>query len=235
MKLKEKNTIKDPNLLENLDKIAKDCGTDKSSLIHNYCVKYEKYLNFNRLDSIKILEIGVFDGKSLNMWKRFYPNSTVVGVDIMERCKEYEKTEQNLFIEIGSQDNINFLNSIIKKYGEFDLIIDDGSHQQNHMIFSFSILFPFLKKGGTYIVEDTCCSYWEDFGGSLEGKNTSVNYFKNLVDHVNFYGIKQNSFYPDYARREDYLTPQINRENPNIRTDIESINFLNSIIIINKK
>jgi hypothetical protein len=68
--------------MRSLDKIAIHYGTDKSSYIHNYCVKYEKWLPFNRLEPITILEIGVLGGQSLSTWREYYPNATVVGLDI---------------------------------------------------------------------------------------------------------------------------------------------------------
>lgn len=216
-----------------LDEIAIKYGTDKSSKIHNYCDKYEKYFNFTRESDIKILEIGVFNGESLSTWNEFYPNSLVVGIDIDSRCKDYER--DNIKVEIGSQDDELFLNLVNEKYGDFNLIIDDGSHLQSHMIKSFEILFPLLNKGGVYVVEDVCCSYWGGYEGGLKKNGTSVEYFKNLIDDVNFYGEMSENFTPNVARREDVLIDHVITKNLSIRCDIESINFLNSLIIITKR
>lgn len=215
-----------------LDEIAKKYGTDKCSTIHNYCNKYEKYLLYNRDDKIKILEIGVSGGSSLKMWSEYFYNSLVIGVDILEKCKQYE--EERIKVEIGRQEDPNFLKYLVEKYGNFDLIIDDGSHMQNHMIKSFEVLFDSLKNSGQYILEDTCCSYWDSHGGGYRKNGTSVEYFKDLVDDVNFNGELQDNFNPVMARRDDLLIDKVERKNIDIRTDIESINFINSIIIINK-
>ena len=221
--------------MKTLDDIAIDKGTDKSSLFHNYCVKYEKYLPFKRDQKIKILEIGVFNGSSINMWREYYPNCYVVGIDIDSSCIKYEKIENKLFVEIGSQIDDIFLNKVIEKHGPFDLIIDDGSHMQSHMIFSFEKLFPELKKSGIYIVEDTCCSYWSEYEGGLNKSNTSIEYLKSLIEHVNFFGQKLKN-YAWHLRREDYHLEQIKINNfCKFRTDIESINFLNSTILITKR
>lgn len=219
--------------METLDNLAIKFGTDKSSLIHNYCEKYEKYFNFERNSSLKILEIGVFNGGSLKTWSEYYKNSLVVGIDINPNCKKYESG--NIKIEIGSQDDQDFLKQVVKKYGDFDLILDDGSHQQKHMIKSFEILFPNLKNKGIYVVEDTCCSYWGNYGGGFRKQDTVIEYFKTLIDDVNFNGIYSENFNPTVARREDMLIEQITKNNLKIRTDIESINFMNSIILINKR
>lgn len=217
------------NMVNSLDDIAKKHGTDKSSLIHNYCVKYEKYFPFKREEKLKIIEIGVYDGQSLKMWKDFYYNSTVIGIDIMEKCKKYE--EENIFVEIGSQVDENFIFKVCEKYQSFDLILDDGSHINEHVIKSYELLFPYLKSGGVYVVEDSCTSYWNEFNGGIHKPNTSVEYFKNLIDDVNFRGVKNKYFHNVNSRREDVLMEL----NPAHRTDIESINFLNSLIIITKR
>ena len=84
--------------MSTLNKIAQSYGTDKSSDIHNYCVKYEKYLPFNRYDYLNILEIGILNGKSLKTWKEYYYRSNIVGIDINPDCKQYE--EERISIEI---------------------------------------------------------------------------------------------------------------------------------------
>lgn len=219
--------------MNTLDELAIKNGTDKSSMIHDYCVKYEKYLTFNQNDKLKILEIGVWKGESLITWSEFYPNSLIVGIDINNDCKIYES--EKIKIEIGSQIDEQFLMDVVKKYGEFDLIIDDGSHYQSHMIKSFEILFPYVKKTGVYIVEDTCCSYWADFEGGFRKCGTSIEYFKRIIDDVNFNGERLENFSPNYARRDDLLIEQVSKKKYDIRTDIESLNFMNSIIMITKR
>ena len=92
-----------------LNSIAKSYGTDKSDEIHNYCVKYQKYLPFQRYDNLNILEIGVLNGKSLLTWKEYFYRSNILGIDINPECKKYEDKENNISVEIGSQFDGNFL------------------------------------------------------------------------------------------------------------------------------
>jgi hypothetical protein len=221
------------NVTGELNSIGLKYNTDKSSIYHNYLNKYEKYLPFNRQDKIKILEIGVLNGGSVKTWSEYYPNAEIVGLDINPQCKQYEGG--NIKIEIGSQADSNFLRSICDKYGKFDFIIDDGSHMSSHMIFSFKELFHAVVPHGLYVVEDVCCSYWKDFEGGLNKPNTCVEYFKSLVDEVNYLGLVANS--PHLHRRDDsILTAQEKSNGKNyIGLEIESINFLNSIIIVVKK
>lgn len=220
--------------MSTLDNLAKVYGTDKSSDKHNYCVKYEKYLPFNRYDKLNILEIGVLDGKSLLTWKDYYYRSNILGIDINPDCKKYE--EDRIFIEIGSQDDDKFLNKISNEYGSFDFILDDGSHLNEHVIFSFETLFQYVKSGGIYIVEDVATSYFPWYGGGLNDPKSMMEYFKKLTDDINFRGVENlDDQAAVWDRREDKLIPYSNKVQPDCRTDIESITFLNGIILIRKR
>lgn len=219
--------------MNTLNEIGIKHGTDKSSEIHNYLVKYEKYFPYKREDSLKLLEIGVLHGESLRMWKEYFYNSEIIGIDLNPDSKQHE--ESRIEIEVGSQHDSKFLEEVGKKYESFDMIIDDGSHVNSHVIFSFEKLFKFLKPGGLYVVEDSCTSYWSDWGGGLRENNTSIEYFKKLCDDVNFYGVMNYNKHHVHSRREDWCTENVVNINPNCIVDIESINFLNSIIIITKR
>ena len=219
--------------MSTLDRLAKLYGTDKSSDNHNYCVKYEKYLPFNRYDKINILEIGILDGKSLLTWKDYFYRSNILGVDINPDCKQYE--EERITVEIGSQADGNFLSRVWQQYGPFDMILDDGSHMNSHMIYSFEDLWGIVKSCGVYVIEDIGCSYWEDYDGGYLKETSSVEYFKRLSDDVNFRGLMNFNHTNVHARREDVLEGLSKQVQPGCKTDIESINFLNGIIIITKR
>jgi hypothetical protein len=219
--------------MNTLDNIAKSYGTDKSSDIHNYCVKYEKYLPFNRYDTLNILEIGVLNGKSLKTWKDYFYRSSILGIDITPECKQYEESRIN--VEIGSQADDTFLKKISEQYGPFDMVLDDGSHMNSHVIFSFEHLWDSVKSGGIYVVEDCGTAYWEDYEGGYLKQTTSVEYFKRLSDDVNFRGLMNFGAPNVHARREDWLVDVSKQTQPFCKTDIESINFLNGIIIITKR
>ena len=224
-----------------LDAIAKSFGTDKSSETHDYCRKYEKYLKFNRHDDIKLLEIGVSAGQSIKTWKKYYYNAKILGVDIIPECKKYE--EDHINVEIGSQTDGVFLEKISKQYGPFDMILDDGSHINSDVIYSFEHLFDSVKSGGVYIIEDTHTSYFDDYGGGFRRPGATIEYFKSIIDEVNFLG--ELSEWHDSAigqickthyRRDKELLQQFERKQQQYRgTQIESINFLNGIIIITKR
>jgi hypothetical protein len=216
-----------------LDEIAIKYGTDKSSLFHNYAVKYDKLLSQFKEQFTNILEIGVLNGNSVKMWEEYFPNAIINGIDINFECKQCES--ERIKITISDQGDENKLKEL-KKLGPFDFIVDDGSHIYNHQILSFQILFPFLKKGGIYVIEDIYTSYTpEYYGYGTDPK--CIDYFKNLIDEVNYYGKvivypriynEKGGFieYRNYSRREDLQET---------KTDIRAIQFMNSMIIVYKK
>ena len=143
-----------------LTEIANKIGTDKGTQhfeSHSYTETYQSFFYPIKDDKIKMLEIGVddprFPGASIQMWTEFFTNLELIGFDINEDSKSYEKNNVKIFI--GDQSNENDLKSCIETYGgEYDIIIDDGLHQHSHHIISFETLYPYLKKGGLYIIED---------------------------------------------------------------------------------
>lgn len=218
-----------------LNQIAEYRGTDKSSAIHNYCNKYEKYLPFKRDQELDILEIGVLGGDSLRTWKDYFYHANILGIDINPTCKAHENKNTRISVEIGSQVDPVFLENISNNYGPFDMILDDGSHMNEHVIFSFEHLWKTIKPGGVYVVEDIGTAYWEEYNGGFRKETSSVEYFKRLCDDVNFRGVMNFDNHNVHARREDWCEATATREHPDCRMDIESINFLNGIIIITKR
>lgn len=218
---------------QTLDEIALRCGTDKSSAIHDYCRKYERWLPFDRKAPLTILEIGVFRGESAAMWRDYYPNAKVVAMDINPGCVEYHQPEQRIHIEIGSQNDPAFLFHLAEKHGPFDLIVDDGSHLQHDVITSFLNLWFYVKSNGVYVVEDACTSYWPSHHGGLKLPHTMVEFFKGLIDDVNFFGLEL-STHPSHARRDEWLIQQLG-DSPCYGKTIESIQFLNSLILVSKR
>jgi hypothetical protein len=127
------------------------CGTDKSQLGFDYLRHYDRALAQFRNVPINMVEIGVFNGASTRMWKRYFPKATIVGVDIQDRCKAYE--EDRLKIEIGSQSDGAFIDALMAQYPP-TVMIDDGSHIASDIIFTFERAFPAVLPGGCYIIED---------------------------------------------------------------------------------
>ena len=162
-----------------LDEIALKYNADKSSLFHNYTEKYDHYFSPLRQGLINILEIGIQNGYSLKTWKEYFPNAEIFGIDIVD-CKQMD--ESRIKTLKGSQNDLVFLQKINDMYGPFDIIIDDGSHYNSDMKISFDFLFPLLKHGGIYVVEDLHCTYWPEFS---DGNTAFMDRLKELMDSVN--------------------------------------------------
>jgi len=137
--------------LKTLDKLGIRHITDKCSLEHDYLHKYERLFEPFRDAPLTLLEIGVFNGGSLRLWEEYFPCATIVGLDIDPACKQYEGGRR--VVEIGSQSDAAAIEIIGRKYKPH-IIIDDGSHQADHILISFETLYPLLASGGIYIVED---------------------------------------------------------------------------------
>lgn len=207
--------------MKSLDEIAIKHGTDKSSLYHNYCSKYEKFLPFNREDSLNILEIGAAKGSSLKMWREFYPNSLVYGIDIKPQCRKYVEKNSKITILIGNQNDEEFLKHVCELYGPFDLILDDGSHKTKDQYITFNFMVNCLKENGVYIVEDLCTSYWDEF---KQENFSMVDFLKELVDDLNYYGVKNKN----RVFRKEFLLDQVHKR----KFDFLSIMFINSSCLI---
>jgi tetratricopeptide (TPR) repeat protein len=134
-----------------LDYIGLLEGTDKTSLANDYLRHYERVLDRYRDTPVELLEIGVAEGASLRTWNRFFPLGTITGVDNNPAARPH--AGGRVAVEIGSQADPEFLSALAARHRP-DVIIDDGSHQSAHVFLTFEHLFPCLRPGGIYIIED---------------------------------------------------------------------------------
>lgn len=197
-----------------LDEIAIKCKTDKASNGHNYTPIYEQYLTPMRHLPLTLLEIGIGGyefpdrgGESLRMWREWLPNAKIVGVDSypkqpIEGCTiVYKSQTDETLADVCSPD----------------IIIDDASHINPLTIKTFINLWPILKPGGLYIVEDIHTSYWvEEYLGQPNDytpHESAMGFFQWLTHHLN---------HEVWMGEHQY-------------TDIEYIHFYKEIIFIKKK
>ena len=156
-----------------------------SKNISGFIQLYEKQFAHLKESKINILEIGVDNGDSLRIWREYFSQANICGIDIDKK----DFIIENVSILQGDQSDKLFLESIIKKYKKFDIIIDDGSHQAKHIIASFNFLFSHLNDKGIYVIEDLQTSYLPRYGGSrlnLNKRNSSMNFIKSLTDSINY-------------------------------------------------
>jgi len=145
-----------------------------------YEAHFSRYVN----RPLTLLEIGCGEGGSLQMWKRFFgPHAQIVGIDIRPECAEFE--EDQIAVRIGDQSDPAFLASIIAEFGKPDIVLDDGSHIMEHVVASFSFLYPHTAQNGLYMVEDLHTAYWDEYGGGLRRPGSFIEMCKHLLDELN--------------------------------------------------
>jgi hypothetical protein len=187
-----------------LRRLAAIYGTDKWGA-HWYAAHYQSHFQHLRRKKITLLEIGIggyekpeLGGYSLRMWRRYFPKATVVGLDYYDKSPHAEK---RIRIYRGDQSDEALLRRIVSEVGRPDIIIDDGSHLNHHVLKTFEVLFPLLADDGIYVVEDTQTAYWPDAGGSsddLQNAPTSMRLFKSLVDGLNYEEFIKPGYTPSY-------------------------------------
>jgi hypothetical protein len=153
-----------------------------------YTPHYQKYFAPYRDQAVKVLEIGIggYDspdagGESLRMWKHYFRRGLIYGMDIYPKPGVAQSRVQVLQ---GDQGDEQFLDSMAREIGPFDIVIDDGSHISQHIIASFNALFPHVKPGGLYVIEDLASSYWPDWGGDPDpsAQYRSMELIKTMLD-----------------------------------------------------
>lgn len=150
---------------------------------NHYFEIYDQYLAKYRGKPVKMLEIGVADGGSLQLWRKFLgPNARLVGLDIDPRC--LARAEDGIQIEIGDQGDPEYLKSLAERAGPFDIILDDGSHRMEDLQNSFLTLFKSLTPSGIYLAEDLHTCYWPEYGGGYRKKGTFVENLKSMIDDI---------------------------------------------------
>ncbi len=174
----------------------------------HYFEVYERHFSRFRGKDINILEIGVAQGGSLQMWKHYFGNrATIYGVDVNPLCKALE--EDNIKIFIGSQSDKQFLRKLKATIPKCDLLIDDGGHTMVQQIVTFEEMFDHVKSDGVYLVEDLHTSYAIEFGGGYRRRGTFIEYSKSFIDYLNAYhseqgALKTNSFTESVASLHYY-------------------------------
>ena len=182
----------------------------------HYFDVYDRHFSKYKGQEITIVEVGVFQGGSLQMWRSYFgPKAKIWGIDIDPRCKLLE--EQNTNIIIGSQEDESFLESIYDITGPIDILIDDGGHTQKQQIKTFKILFDKIKNDGVYLCEDVHTSYWLSYGGGSNRMGTFIQFTKKLIDKLNAFHSEENSLQVDSFTKS-----------------AKSIHYYDSIVVIEK-
>ena len=211
-----------------LHELGQKHGTDKSEeanafLGESYLHIYERYLASRRDAALNFLELGVRNGNSLRMWKEYFPNAQIYGVDFNPECKRHE--EDRIEILIAAQEDASELDRLAERAGGFDIVLDDASHINHLTLASFRILFPHLRQGGLYIVEDLGMS-WVDYTKHVDDPGFMEGILKTHLER----GV------PIDHRREDLdnLFRHVLREMDKNRGEIRFLHFWSKAAILMK-
>ena len=196
----------------------------KSFLEAKYqAIKYKNYFNvYDQLFSsyinkkIIFVEIGVFQGGSLQMWRKFFGNKArIIGIDINPGAKKFEKDGFEIFI--GNQSSPDFWDYFFKKIGKVDIILDDGGHTNKQQIITTINCIKYIKDNGKLVIEDVHTSYQKEFQNPQQ--YSFINYCKKIIDDINF------------------RFPNLGNFNHSLSKHVYSIFFFESIVCfnINKK
>jgi hypothetical protein len=140
---------------------------------YRYLVNYENYFAPLQEKQIRLLELGVESGASLTLWRDYFPNSRIAGVDV-NSC-EITDTCGRIFFYQGKQEDVELLDRVAKEVAPdgFDIVIDDAAHVGDLAKISFWHLFRnYLKPGGLYVIEDWRTGYWDNWS---DGERYSAN------------------------------------------------------------
>ena len=198
---------------------AKIFFENKGNPIHkwiHYLPIYDQLLGPYIGTKVRMLEIGVHKGGSLDMWRELLgPDAIIFGIDIDPACAKFDG--QSAKVRIGSQADPDFLRRVVKEMGGLDVVLDDGSHVASHQRASFEALFPLLCEGGLYVIEDMQTAYLGHFEGGLRRKGTAIEFLKDKID----------------AMHRHYLVPGQNRSEA--IPEIESIQFFDALAVVRKR
>lgn len=195
-------------------------NNNQGRLIHkwrHYFDIYERHFSKYRGKEVTIVEIGVFQGGSLQMWKNYFgPKAKIYGIDINPECKKLE--EENIEILIGSQSDRSFLRKVKAQIPKIDILLDDGGHTMKQQIVTFEEMYDHVKEDGVYLCEDLHTSYWMDYGGGHKRMGTFIEYSKNFIDYLHSWHSQQRSL----------------KVNEFTRTT-DSLHYYDSILVIEKR
>ena len=175
-----------------------------------YFEVYDQIFKKFRGKKITFVEVGVFSGGSLFMWKKYFgENARIIGIDLNPKAKELE--EYGFEIYIGNQSSPNFWNNFYKDIGKIDVILDDGGHKNIQQINTVHNSLNYINNEGLIVVEDTHSSYLKEFKNP--SKFSFINYANKIIELIN--------------RRSSMINENLN----NYSKKIYSVNFFESITV----
>lgn len=214
--------------MDKLTELADYYQTDKGSSFfhkHEFSKVYFEIFNGVRESVQSILEIGILNGASIRMWREFFPNAVIYGFDNDSSKLGLVKDLPNVFTYLVDQSDRDSLLTARRQTGrdQFDIIIDDGSHMMNHQQLTFGTLFPYVKPGGKFIIEDIHTSLNADIIAKEGFNTTTLHMFKEYEDTNTIKSIHMTDSELQYINDNILSADVFGRENVNSRPSKMSI------------
>jgi predicted O-methyltransferase YrrM len=164
-------------------------GSDKGDIApdgNHYAGWYENWFAPLKEKVTNICEIGVYNGGSTKAFYDYFPNTQIIGLDIFDKTQYENDRTITKIVDQGSYEQLdNFISECNNQNLQFDIILDDGSHDVIHQQITFGKLFQLVKPGGIYIIEDMCTSYFT-LGTTLYGySQTQAKIDNNTIKFLN--------------------------------------------------
>ncbi|MBW0157096.1 class I SAM-dependent methyltransferase [Sinorhodobacter sp. B57] len=197
----------------NLSDLAEKYGSDKGPAKHRYTELYNMLFHPYRDQPIRFLEMGLFIGgpehgisadrettdlPSVRMWLEFFSQAQIHGLDVSDFSWFEHPRFSFTRCDMDRRENIR---DAFKDAPPFDIIIDDASHASHHQQFALLELFPKLKPGGLYIIEDL---RWQPQTYERAGITKTADLFQSYLHHGSFRHSD-----PALAAEFDALRPEI--------------------------
>lgn len=198
-----------------------------------YIDVYDRVLAPLRDKPIDLLEVGVQNGGSLEIWAKFFPNArTLTGCDVDPRCAALAFDDPRIAVVVGAVNTMEAARPILERSPFFDVIIDDGSHVSRDIVMTFRNYFGRVKPGGLFIIEDLHCAYLAGWGGGLREPASAMGFLKLLVDGLHHAYWKGEA---DFGALAGAFLPPEAKADVGLATDIASIAFYDSVCVIEKR
>lgn len=196
-------------------------------------VHYDRILRDLRDSDIRLLEIGVQNGGSLEIWSSYFARGRIfVGCDINPDCGLLGFADPRIHVVVADAGTPLAKTRIMELSGRFDLVIDDGSHRSGDILRAFLQYFPTVTANGLYVIEDLHCSYWREFEGGLDCATASLAFFRAVTDVINLeHWQDERNVAARFRHFEDAHGLEIDTR---IFRSVASVEFVNSMVIIRK-
>lgn len=199
----------------------------------HYFHAYERHFSAFRGRPVVLLEIGVRFGGSLQLWKRYLgPLAQVVGIDIDPECRQHE--DEQIQVLIGDQKDPNILQSILDSVGVPDIVLDDGSHVMSDIKGTFDFLYPLMRPGGVYFIEDVGTAYLPGYGGGYLSAGSFIETSKQVVDAMNATVVEYNQTHHRGDERFEQSTTEYSQYVEDIGRGTLGVSFYPGCVVLER-